>query len=83
MKRKLLFGITIVLLGVLIRLYCGIYVHDEFGDESLFIKYRPTWKWRFYSPIGMSDMKLKDLTPEKQMEQKYFDEFVHNQGLSR
>ncbi len=83
MKKKLLLGFTVVLVGLLLRLYCGIYVHDEFAKENFFIKYRPTWKWKFYSPIGQSDLKLKDLTTEKQIEQKYFDEFVRDQGLSK
>jgi hypothetical protein len=83
MRKKLIFGISIALIVLLIRLYCGVYVHDEFGDKCFFIKHRPTWKWKFFSPIGQSDLKLQDLTPENQTEQKYFNEFVRDQGLSR
>jgi hypothetical protein len=42
----------------------------------MFIKHRPTWKWKFYSPIGMSDSKMEELSEEKQVEEKYYDEFV-------
>jgi hypothetical protein len=31
----------------------------------------------------MSDTKFEELNIEKQIEQKYFDEFVSNQGLSK
>ena len=83
MKKKVIVVILIVFISLLTRFYCGIYVHDEFAENHFFIKYRPAWKWKFYSPIGQSDLKIEDLTPEKQIEQKYFDEFVGNQGLSR
>ena len=76
MKKKIGIGIFIITFTILIRLFFGIYVDDEFGDESLFLKHRPTWKWKFYSPIGMSDLKIEDLTKEKQIEEKYYDEFI-------
>jgi hypothetical protein len=31
----------------------------------------------------MSDNKIEELSEENQIEQKYFNEFVRNQGLSR
>ena len=83
MRKKLLIGISVALVALLVRLFFGVYIHDEFGEENFFIKYRPTWKWKFYSPIGQSDLRLKDLSPEEQIEQKDFDEFVRSQGLSR
>lgn len=83
MKKNIIIIISIALIGLLTRLYCGVYIHDEFAEENFFIKYRPTWKWKFYSPIGQSDLKLHDLTLEKQIEQKYFNEFVRNQSLSK
>jgi len=83
MKKKisvlsLIFGIVLT-----IRLFCGVYEHDEFAETNFFIKHRPTWKWRFYSPIGMSDMKIEELSKERQIEQQYFNEFITDQGLSR
>ncbi|MET3026238.1 hypothetical protein ABXT06_06150 [Flavobacterium sp. UW10123] len=81
MKRKTVIFILIIVVAV--RLFCGVYAHDEFGGTNFFIKHRPTWKWSFYSPFGMSDKKMEDLSKEEQIEQKYFNEFVLDQGLSR
>lgn len=83
MKKVILIGVITVLFSLLIRLYFGIYIHDEFGDKCYFIKHKATWKWKFYSPIGQSDLKMEDLSLEKQIEQKYFNEFVSNQGMSK
>jgi len=75
-------GILVTLLLVM-RLFCGIYQHDEYPESHFFIKHRPVWKWYFYSPIGMSDLKYSDLTKEQQKEQDYFDEFISKSGMSR
>lgn len=84
MKRKILLVIFISVAVIMtIRLFCGVYKHDEYVESYFFIKHRPTWKWEFYSPQGMSDIKFEELSKEKQTEQKYFDEFVSDQGLSR
>ncbi|QSW90360.1 MULTISPECIES: hypothetical protein [Flavobacterium] len=83
MKKKI--SVLILIFGIVltIRLFCGVYEHDEFAETNFFIKHRPTWKWRFYSPIGMSDMKIEELSKERQIEQQYFNEFITDQGLSR
>ncbi|KQW98649.1 hypothetical protein [Flavobacterium sp. Root420] len=83
MKKIISIGIFIFAIILTIRLFCGIYIHDEFAEKHFFIKYRPCWKWTFYSPLGMSDNKIEELSEENQIEQKYFNEFVRNQGLSR
>ncbi|MNF89356.1 hypothetical protein D3C87_1296570 [compost metagenome] len=83
MKKIIAIGIFIFAIVFTIRLFCGIYIHDEFGERHFFIKHRPTWKWEFYSPLGMSDNKIEELSEENQIEQKYFNEFVRDQGLSR
>ena len=83
MKNRIILGIVITLMCLLVRLYCGLYVHDEFAESNFFIKHRATWKWKFYSPIGQSDLKMNDLTLDEQIEQKYFNEFVKDQNLSR
>jgi hypothetical protein len=83
MKRKILIGVFIFASILSIRLFCGVYNHDEFPESYFFIKHRPTWKWEFYSPIRMSDTKFEELSKEEQTEQKYFNEFVRDQGLSR
>ena len=78
MNRKIskIFLIVGLLLCLTVRLFCGVFEHDEFGDDVYFIKYRPTWKWRFYSPRGMSDLELNQMTIEQKNEQLLFDEFV-------
>ncbi|KRT17106.1 hypothetical protein ASU31_05380 [Pedobacter ginsenosidimutans] len=81
MKSKIIFFISFAGISIIFRFFCGVYVHDEFGDKELFIKHRPIWK--FYSPIGMSDIKFEDLSAEEKIEQKYFNEFVRERGLSR
>lgn len=82
MKKKVLVLIFTFATVLIIRLFVGVYDHDEFAESHLFFKHRPTWKWKFYSPQGMSDIKLEELLKEKQIEQKYFNEFVRDQGLS-
>lgn len=61
---------------VVVRLFCGVYVHDEFNETHFFIKHKPTWKWKFYSPQEMSDTKFEQLTPEQKIEQNYRNEFI-------
>ena len=75
--KKIIFSILfLAIIGVLVRLFFGVYTHDEFCYDSVFIKHRPTWHWYFYSPIGLSDMKMEDLSDEHKTEQKYWNEFV-------
>jgi len=74
-KHKLTLVIGL-LLCITIRFFCGVFEHDEFGDDVYFIKHKPTWKWRFRSPQGMSDLKIDQMTPAQQEEQLLFDEFV-------
>lgn len=77
MNKKQKITLTIAFsLCITIRLFCGVFEHDEFGDDVYFIKYKPTWKWRFRSPQGMSDLKIDQMTPAQQEEQILFDEFV-------
>lgn len=84
MKKRITFtSICHLSLTTLARLFLGVYSHDEFGGNHLFIKHRPVWKWSFYSPSGMTDLQLEDLSPEKQYEERMFQEFVWEQGLSR
>jgi hypothetical protein len=83
MKRKTSIVVFTFTVFLSIRLFCGVYVHDEFAEKNFFIKHRPIWKWEFYSPLGMSDRKFEELSREKQIEQKYFYEFIKDQGLSK
>jgi hypothetical protein len=74
-----------ILLGtvfiILTWLLVGLFRDDEFYEPSMFTKYRPTFKVNFYSPIGMQDLELKDLSPDKQIEEKSFQEFIMKQHI--
>ena len=59
-----------------LRFFFGVYEDDEFGDDVYFIKYKPTWKWRFHSPRGMSDLNTNQMTDENKYEQMMFDEYL-------
>ncbi len=74
--KKLFSVIILIFVEVIFRLFIGMYTNPEFLGNHLFIKHSPTWHWHFYSPIGLSDLKMEDLTYEKKIEQKYWDEFV-------
>lgn len=67
-----------MILGVLIflKLCIGIYVDDEFPERCFFVKHRPIWKSYFYSPRGMSDIKLSKMSEDRRKEQLLFDEFI-------
>jgi hypothetical protein len=82
MDKKIAIFTLILALTLSVRLLCGVYIHDEFAESHFFIKHKPTWKWEFYSPQGMSDLKFKALSEEKQIEQKYFNEYIKDKGLS-
>jgi len=82
--KKLILAITSVLIiSLVIRLWTGAYYHDEFAENHFFIKHRPTWKWTFYSPIGMTDNQLNDLTEEQRVEQLLFEEYISSRGMSK
>lgn len=66
---------------ILTWLFVGIYRDDEFYEPNLFTKYRPTYKVTFYSPIGMQDLEISDLKPERRLEEVAFQDFVIKQGI--
>lgn len=71
----------IILLLILLfvgRFFSGVYEDDEFNEKYFFIKNSPTWKWYFYSPRGMSDQKLEEMTPDQQKEEQMFEKYVPN-----
>jgi hypothetical protein len=53
MKKKVVILISAFAAVLIVRLFLGVYEHDEFAESHLFVKHRPTWKWKFYSPQGM------------------------------
>lgn len=82
MKKKAIV-LSSLIVGLVSRLWLGIYQHNEFATTHLFLKHRPTWKWSFHSPVGMSDDTLHDLTKEQREEQLLFNEFVSSKGYSQ
>jgi|GEM_PF-790457 len=75
-KKILKYSSVIIISLILIRLFTGIYEHDEFNEKYFFIKSYPTWKWYFYSPRGMSDLKLENMSREQKEEQLMYDKVI-------
>jgi uncharacterized membrane protein (DUF485 family) len=72
-NKLLLFGFLFLLIT---WLFTGIYKDDEFYEAALFTKRSPSPKAVFYSPIGMSDKDIGQLSPDKQAEENAFREQV-------
>src|ERR1051326_4954552 len=72
-------------LGTALLVFCFLFTgflgDDEFDEPGLFFKHRPSLRMEFYSPIGMSDMTLADLSEEKASAQRDFNEFIIKQGV--
>jgi hypothetical protein len=79
MNKYLATGLLTILLTVL---FTGIYQDSEFHEKYLFTKHKPSFQLFFYSPIGESDMSIKELPAEKQKEESAFDEFVTSRSGS-
>ncbi|WP_237488018.1 hypothetical protein [Hufsiella arboris] len=62
-------------------LFVGIYRDDEFYEQNLFTKHRPTFNVKFHSAIGMQDLKLDDLFENRKAEEIAYQEFVIKQQL--
>lgn len=69
-------GLPIFGILVILKFWVGLYADDEFNETHIFIKHRPIWKSYFYSPRGMSDLELYQMSKERQLEQILFDEFI-------
>jgi len=78
MNNKLKIGLCFLLAT---WLFTGIYVDDEFGEHSMFLKYRPTFQYYFKSPLGMQDMPTGYPT-ELAVEQAIYDEFINEKHWS-
>jgi hypothetical protein len=82
MQGKLNIYLILAFLSLLMTwLFVGVSYHDEFFEPTLFTKYKPTFKVKFNSPIGMSDLTFENLSPDRQLEENAFQEFVKNQGI--
>lgn len=64
--------------GLILLSFIGIKQDPEFYEPSIFLKYRPHYKMVFWSPTGESDWTMEDLSPEKQREERLYNEFVGN-----
>jgi hypothetical protein len=78
--RRFLLGLGLITLLIAV-LFCGISRDPEFYAPTIFVKYRPTLKAHFFTPIGESDLKLEDLEEDKKREELLYQEFVVNQGI--
>jgi len=74
-KKKHILFMTVISFLIL-KFWVGIYEHDEFFHKSIFMKHRPIWKTFFYSPTGMGEYKLDEMSNDERKEQEYFDEFI-------
>ena len=73
---KYLKNILLIGLGSLLLLFVGVKEHPELDEYFVFLKYKPTTKVFFYTPIGESDKTLADLSPAQQAEERAYDEFA-------
>ncbi|TDQ08295.1 hypothetical protein [Pedobacter metabolipauper] len=78
MNNRLKIGLILLLVS---WLFMGVKVDDEFGDRSVFLKYRPSFQVWFKSPLGMQDLP-KDYPPELKAEEETYDEFVNGKHWS-
>jgi hypothetical protein len=79
-KRRLIFTGLSVALFLAAWLMLGIYRDREFGGHRLFVKHTPTFKVRFYAPLGESDRTLNELNPKESHEEVMYREYVEEQG---
>ncbi|MCP4438437.1 MAG: hypothetical protein GY810_05790 [Aureispira sp.] len=73
---KYLKNILLIILGSFLLLFIGVKEHPEFNEYFVFLKYKPTFKVMFRTPIGDSDKKLEDLSPELQKEELAYNEYA-------
>ena len=82
--RKALIGGGLLLIGALfIAPFFGVYENREFATRHLFLKHRPCLTFRFRAPLGESDRRLQDLSPEDRRDEELFHEFVEAGGGDR
>ena len=73
MKNKRYIAMVLIV-SLFFWLFIGIYQSREFNECHFFIKYRPTFKFYFYTPIGECDSFY--LSPNDMREEAYYKEFV-------
>jgi hypothetical protein len=78
LNKKIEILLILISILTLMKFWIDIYSHDEFAKNQVFIKHRPIWETHFYSPRGMSDLKLLEISEKGQREQILFNEFIVN-----
>lgn len=73
---KYLKNIVLIILGSFLLLFVGVKKHPELKEYFIFLKYKPSFKVIFYSPIGKSDKRLEDLSLAEQKEELAYSEFA-------
>ncbi len=79
-KRRLIFTGLSLALSLAAWLILGIYRDREFGSHHLFVKHKPTFKLRFYAPLGKSDRTLNELNPKESHEEVMYREYIEEHG---
>lgn len=82
MRKAVTVIFAILLFLVIGRFYSGVYDDDEFNEKYFFIKNSPTWKWYFYSPRGMSDQTLQEMSEIERNEQLMYEKYIPNRVWS-
>ena len=73
---KYIKNIFLIVLGSFLLLFVGVKEHPELDEYFVFLKYKPSFKAVFYSPIGNSDKQLKDLSLAEQEEELAYTQFA-------
>jgi len=79
-KKSSVFGFVFFAVIAGAWLFLGVFQHREYMNYNLFLKYKPSLKVYFYTPIGESDRTLKSLSPAEQRNEKDYVEFVETKG---
>lgn len=69
--------------AILAWLFTGLFYDAEFYEPHLFLKHRPSSKVYFYSPAGMSDITMKELSPKGKAEEAAYREFTSHYWSNR
>lgn len=73
---KYIKNVFLILLGSFLLLFVGVKEHPELKEYFVFLKYKPSFKATFYSPIGESDKQLEDLSVAEQKEELIYQEYA-------
>jgi hypothetical protein len=73
---------TAIILFLLTWLFVGIKEDDEFGDLSLFLKYKPNSQIYFSSPLSMQDMP-ENYPSNLKVQEAVYDDFINTKHYSQ